>query len=46
LNTSSIKKALKAEAKKLDEFFEHNPGDVTEQTLYSLILFLNNKTGI
>jgi len=41
LNTSSIKKALKAEAKKVDEFFEHNQGDVTEQILYDLILFLN-----
>jgi len=43
LNVSSIKKALKAESASVDKFFQQNPGALTEELLYKLIIFLNNK---
>jgi len=43
LNTSSIKKGLKAKSAEVDKFFEQNQGAVTEETLYNLIVFLNSE---
>jgi hypothetical protein len=46
LNISSIEKTLKANSAETEEFFEQNQGSVTEEVLYNLILFLNNKQAV
>lgn len=43
LSMPSVKKALKSNTTEADEFFQKNQGTLTEDVLYSLILFVNDK---
>jgi len=45
LNTASVKKIFKDNSATVDEFFQQNQGEINEEMLYNLILFLNNKAG-